>query len=258
VINSDDDPPTRVATTVDGPIACLTLNRPEARNALDYQFGRELDAALTNVEQDESVRVILLAAKGPAFCAGADLKALAAGEAEAFVSDRGWGGLTSRRHVKPIVAVIEGPALAGGCELALACDLVVASSLATFGLPEIRHGLLAAAGGAARLPRIVGGKLALEMLLTGDPIDAARAYEIGLVNRLVGPGGAIAEARRLASRIAGHAPAAVDAVLRVAETSLAVGEADADALARNLLHGLLVDDYAQGRLAAFGEQVLNQ
>jgi enoyl-CoA hydratase len=108
-----------------------------------------------------------------------------------------------------------------------------------------------------RLPGIVGGKLALEILLTGDPIDARRAYEIGLVNRLVNPGEALTEARRLASRIAGHAPAAVDAVLRVAEMSLAVGEADADALARNLLHGLLADDYARGRLAAFGDQVLN-
>jgi enoyl-CoA hydratase/carnithine racemase len=241
----------QVDTEINGPVAQVTLNRPEARNAVDLRFAREIDEALTGVEEDDAVRVIVLAANGPAFCAGADLKALAAGEAEAFIGDRGWASITARDRTKPLIAAVEGAAVAGGCEIVLACDLAVASSTATFGLPEVRHGLLAAAGGAARLPGAVGPKLAMEMLLTGEPIDAARALAVGLVNRLVAPADVRATAHALAHAISRHTPTAVEAARRVATAAVTQGEQAAQRLAPQLLETLLVSPDASGRLASF-------
>jgi enoyl-CoA hydratase/carnithine racemase len=240
--------------TVDGPVAVVTLDRAEVRNALDLRAAQELDEAFTTVEADPLVRVVVLAAEGPAFCAGADLKALAAGEQEAFIADRGWGGVTRRRRIKPLIAAVEGPALAGGLELVLACDLVVATAHATFGAPEVRWGLIAAAGGAIRLPHRIPPNIANELLLTAKPIDAARAHALGLVNRLVEPGQAVAVAVATALEIAANSPLALEATIRVTELTITAGEEPAWRLAIELLERLrATDDCAEG-LAAFAER----
>jgi enoyl-CoA hydratase len=234
-------------------LAIVTLERPEARNALDMRAAQQLDEVVTQVEEDSGVRVVLLAAEGPVFCAGADLKALASGEPEAFIADRGWGGLTRRQRIKPVIAVVEGPALAGGLELVLACDLVVAGRRASFGAPEVRWGLVAAAGGAIRLPHRIAPNLASEMLLTAEPMDASRAYDLGLVNRLVEGGEALETARALGLQIAANAPLGVSATMRIIAATLAEGEDAAWPLATELLEDLRrSDDCAEG-LRAFAE-----
>lgn len=245
---------TSVHLSVEQPLAVVTLARPAARNALDRQAAAELDRAVTRAESDAAVRVIVLAAEGPVFCAGADLKALAAGEPEAFIEDRGWGGLTRRRRVKPMIAAVEGPALAGGLELVLACDLVVAAPEAAFGSPEVRWGLIAAAGGAIRLPHRVPPNIANELLLTAQPMSASRAHALGLVNQFVEQGGAVDAARHLAMTIAANAPLALEATMRVAEHSLSHSEEAAWPLALKLLEDLrATNDCAEG-LAAFKER----
>lgn len=236
------------------PIAVVTLARPKARNALDLQAAHQLDQAVSRAESDGAVRVIVLAAEGPVFCAGADLKALAAGEPEAFIEDRGWGGLTRRRRSKPMIAAVEGPALAGGLELVLACDLVVAAPSAEFGSPEVRWGLIAAAGGAIRLPHRLPPNVASELLLTARPIDASRAYAVGLVNHLVEAGNTVEAAKHVAMTIAANAPLAIEATMRVAERALTHGEEEAWPLALELLESLRMSaDCAEG-LAAFAER----
>jgi enoyl-CoA hydratase len=245
---------TPVHLNIEESLAVVTLARPEARNALDQQAARELDRAVTQAETEPAVRVIVLAAEGPVFCAGADLKALALGEPEAFIDDRGWGGVTQRQRVKPMIAAVEGPALAGGLELILACDLVVATPEAAFGSPEVRWGLIAAAGGAIRLPHRVPPNIANELLLTAKPIDATRGYALGLVNQLVEPGSAVDTAKRLATAVAANAPLAIEATMRVVERSLSHSEEAAWELAHKLLEDLrATNDCAEG-LAAFKER----
>ena len=193
-----------------GHVALLTINRPEARNAVNGDVARGMEEAIDRLEADEDVWVGIVTGEGPVFCAGADLKAIAAGQAgELATAKGGFAGITRRQRTKPIIAAIDGPALAGGCEIALACDLVVASTQAAFGLPEVKRSLVAAAGGLFRLPRALPPKIAMEVILTGDPIPAERAHAFGLVNELVEPGQAVAAAMALAERIAANAPVAV-------------------------------------------------
>jgi enoyl-CoA hydratase/carnithine racemase len=245
--------------SADGAVAQLTLNRPEARNAIDMTLGHQVDEAMTALEGAPAIRVIIIsgagpvfcAGAGPVFCAGADLKALAAGEGDAFIEDRGWAGFTSRSAGKPTVAAVEGPALAGGCELVLACDLAVCSSQATFGLPEVKHGLIAASGGAARLPAAIGPKVALELLLTGSPIDAHRALSLGLVNHVVEPGDAVADAWALARQVGSNGVAAVAAARRVVAETMANGEERGQRLALDLLEHLIASQDARERLDEF-------
>lgn len=195
---------------LDGQTAVLTLRRPEVRNAVDGEVARGIEAAVDRVEGDEAVRVGVLAAEGPVFCSGADLGLIAAGRADEFRTERGgFGGLVQRRRSKPLIAAVDGPAVAGGFELALACDLIVASTAAWFSLPEVQRGLVAAAGGLFRLPRRVPENVAMELAVTGDPLTAERAHHFGLVNRLVEPGRVLEAALELAARIAGNAPVAV-------------------------------------------------
>jgi enoyl-CoA hydratase len=180
-----------------------------------------IEAAIDQLEADPLTWVGILAGEGPVFSAGADLKAIAAGQADAIQTKRGgFGGITRRERTKPIIAAVDGPALAGGCEMALACDMVVASSNAVFGLPEVKRSLVAAAGGLFRLPRTVGPKVAMEMILTGDPISAERAYTLGLVNQLVEPGETLNAARALAARITANAPVAVWESRKIADAAL--------------------------------------
>src|SRR3954464_1071252 len=176
---------------VRGRIGLIRINRPDARNAVNAAVASGMEAAIDTLEADPETWVGVVASTGPVFSAGADLKAIAAGEGESLSTrSGGFAGITRKVRTKPLIAAVDGPALAGGCEIALACDLIVASRAARFGLPEVKRSLVAAAGGLFRLPRSLPPKVAMEIVLTGDPITAERAYEFGLVNHLVDPGGA--------------------------------------------------------------------
>lgn len=204
-----------------GHIAILTLNRPEARNAVNGAVAQGMEAALDQFESDDGLWVAILAAKGKVFCAGADLKEIAAGNGAALSTKKGgFGGLVTRERSKPLIAAIDGAAVAGGCELALACDMIVAANESIFGLPEVKRSLVAGAGGLFRLPRALGMQVGMEVILTGDPLPARRAYELGMVNKLVPQGQVMDEAIKLAERIITNAPLAVQASRQVAAQAL--------------------------------------
>jgi enoyl-CoA hydratase len=199
-----------------GATAVITLDRPEARNAIDGHMAEAIEQALDRFEADPNLWVGIVSHTGPVFSAGADLKAVARGERALIKTERGgFAGLERRARTKPLIAAVEGPALGGGCEIALACDLVVASSAARFGLPEVTHGVMATSGGVTRLTWAIPPRIAMEMILTGEPIDAGRAADLGLVNRVVEPGRALDEAFGLASVIARNAPLSVQASRRL-------------------------------------------
>lgn len=200
----------------DGHVATVRLNRPEALNALNGEIRVELADAFARIRDDSSVRVAILTGTGRAFCAGADLKERARTEGDgasgpATVLQGGAQGLFTADLGKPLIAAINGLALGGGLELTLACDIRVAVDTAIFGLPEITRGFFPGGGGPLRLPRLIGRSLAMEMLLTGDPIDSTKAMHCGLVSHVVGADELMPLAMRLARRIAGHAPLAVQA-----------------------------------------------
>lgn len=204
-------------------VSVVRINRPHALNAINQPVWDALGAAWAALDADPQVRAIVLTGTGDrAFCAGADLKAIAHHEFRtdwsAHRTEAGWGfaGITTHPISTPTIAAVNGLALGGGFELALACDLVVAGSAARFGLPEVHRGLIAGGGGALRLPRRIPRALALELILTGDSIDAARAADLGLVNRVTDPGAELTGALALAARIAANAPLAVQASKRIA------------------------------------------
>ncbi len=212
-----------------GHVEVLTINRPEARNAINGAVSSGLADAFDQLAEDPDAWVVVLTGSGDkAFSAGMDLKAFAAGEGPAVMSSSGgFGGVAHRAFEKPIIAAVNGSALAGGLEIMLSCDLVVAADHATFGIPEAKRGLIAGAGGLFRLPKRLPLSIALELALTGDPIDAARAYELGLVNRVV-PGDQLMDAALgLAERIAENAPLAVryskSVMLRAVDADEATG-----------------------------------
>jgi enoyl-CoA hydratase len=194
-----------------GHVEILTINRPDARNAINGAVSAAMSAALDELTDDPDVWVVVLTGAGEkAFSAGMDLKAFAAGEGAAVMNPSGgFGGIARRRFPKPVIAAVNGSALAGGLEIVLSCDLVVAADHATFGIPEVKRGLIAGAGGLFRLPRRIPLAVALELALTGDPIDAARAHQLGLVNQVVARARLMEEALVLAERIAENAPLAV-------------------------------------------------
>ena len=210
-------------------VAVIRLNREQAGNAVNGEVAQSLDRAVKATEADPGIWVTVLTGTGTkAFCAGADLKEIAAGRADQLVTkDGGFAGFVFQKRTKPCIAAVDAPALAGGCELALACDLIVASEAARFALPEVKRGLVAAAGGLYRLPRALPRALAIELIITGDPIDAATAHAHGLVNRLVAPGTALAKALELAAAICVNAPLAVRESLAIARDAY---ELDEDAL----------------------------
>ncbi len=202
-------------------VALVTLERPQARNAIDAITALNLEHAVELTEADREVRCVILTGAGDqAFCAGADLKAIANGEAAALETPRGgFAGFVHQPRRKPWIAAVNGVAVAGGTEIALACDLIVAAGHASFGLPEVRRGLVAAGGGLYRLPRAIPRALATELILTGDPLDARRALAIGLVNQVVPGPELLDSARRLAERITANAPLAVYESLAVARAA---------------------------------------
>lgn len=217
----------------DGRVAVITLNRPEARNAVNGDVAAGLEAAVDRMEADELVWVGILTAntdghERPVFCAGADLKAINSGDAGALNTERGgFAGFVYRERTKPIIAAVDGLATAGGCEIVLAADMVVATERSAFGLAEVKRNLIAGAGGLFRLPRAIGQAAAMEAILTGEPIPAERAHQLGLINRLVPAGGAMDAAQQLADQICACAPLAVWASRRVV---LASAWADDDTL----------------------------
>jgi enoyl-CoA hydratase len=194
---------------VDGHVGVLTLNRPEARNAVDPEVTIRLGQALDRVEDDPDLWVAVLTGAPPVFCAGADLKTIQDGRAAELANVHGFAGLTRRRRKKVLIAAVDGAALAGGMELVLACDLVVASSRASFGIPEVKRSLVANGGGLVRLPRKIPANVAMELALTGDPITAERAFEVGLVNLQCDPGAALQRALELAGRVCANPAVAV-------------------------------------------------
>ena len=199
-----------------GSLALVTLDRPDARNAVSPEVSQEMAAILDEVEADAGLRAVVLTGRGEVFCAGADLKVIASGRANDIASGKGgFAGIVTRDFPKPIVAAVNGPALAGGFEIVLSCDLVVAADTARFGIPEVKRGLIAAAGGLIRLPKRVPLAVALEMTMTGDPIDADRALALGLVNRVVPAAEVLDAAIALAERIGENSPIAVRASRRL-------------------------------------------
>jgi enoyl-CoA hydratase len=193
-----------------GQVAVITLNRPQARNAIDPATTRQLANAFNTIEQDRDIRVAIITGTPPAFCAGADLRAINDGREPDLFDAHGFASLTHRRRSKPLIAAVNGPALAGGTEIVLACDLVVAEVSASLGIPEVKRGLIAAAGGLYRLARVLPRNIALECAMTGDPLSAQRGAELGLVNVLADDGQALPAAIRLAERITANAPLAVN------------------------------------------------
>jgi len=195
---------------VEGRIAVIRLDRVEARNAINGEMAQAIESAIDRFEDDDELWVAILGHYGPVFCAGADLKEIAAGNADALWTERGgFGGIALRERTKPLIAAVDGHAVAGGTEIALACDLRVAARGSSFGIPEVKRSLVAAAGGLVRLPRVLPPAIAMELALTGDTIDAQRAYELGMINDLCEPGTVIECAMSLAERINANAPLAV-------------------------------------------------
>jgi enoyl-CoA hydratase len=236
-----------------GGVMTITLNRPRARNAINHAVATAMSAALDELDASADLTVGVITGAGGAFCAGMDLKAFVAGEAVTSPT-RGFAGICERPAAKPLIAAVEGWALAGGCEIALACDIIVAAETARFGLPEVKRGLFAAAGGLIRLPHRVPPGLAMMVALTGDPIDAAAAAAAGLVTVVAAEGRALATAQELAGRIAANGPLAVAATKAVVQET--AGRSDAEAWAIQLEHYARVSTSEDARegATAFAEK----
>ncbi len=189
-------------------IMTVTLNRPEAKNAANKALAEGVAAAMDELDSNDDVRVAILTGAGGTFCSGMDLKAFVSGETPQ-IEGRGFAGLTEKGPRKPLIGAIEGYALAGGLEVAISCDLLVAADNAKFGIPETKRGLAAAAGGLMKLPRQIAPRIAMELALTGEFIDAQRALEIGLINQVVAAGTALDAAKELAAKIVANGPLAV-------------------------------------------------
>ena len=199
---------------LDGHVAVITIKRPEARNAVNTAVAQGIEAAIDKLEEDPDAWVGIITGgqtdKGWIFCAGADLKQMATDPGGMSTERGGFGGFAQRERTKPVIAAVDGPALAGGTEIVLACDMVVASETAVFGIPEVKRNLVAAAGGLFRLPRKIPRNIAMELALTGRlDFPADRAHHFGLVNHLAPEGGALARAKELAAQVCAAAPLAV-------------------------------------------------
>ncbi|MEM8937239.1 MAG: enoyl-CoA hydratase-related protein [Pseudomonadota bacterium] len=207
-------------------IALVTINRPEARNAVNPAVAAGIDAAVKESEADDQVWAVVLTGAGDkAFCAGADLKAIAAGEAASMMTkDGGFAGLTEATRTKLWIAAVNGAALAGGCELTLSCDLIVASEKASFGVPEVKRGLVALAGGVFRLPRALPKAIALELIATGGVLSVERALQLGFINRIAPHDRVVEDALAFAEEICANAPLCVRESLVVARQAYDLDE----------------------------------
>jgi enoyl-CoA hydratase len=238
-----------------GPFAVVKINRPDARNAVNGAVAQGIEDAIDKIEENDDIWVGILTGEPPVFCAGADLKEINSGNAAALQTPRGgFGGITQRERTKPIVAAVDGPALAGGTEIVLSCDLVVASTTASFGIPEVKRSLVAAAGGLFRLPRKIPFNVAMELALTGDPIDATVAHHHGLVNRLCEPGDALDVAIALAEQICANAPVAVRETRKILlEATMAPDDVGWKMSVEGMAKAMSSEDFSEG-LTAFIEK----
>jgi len=249
---SDDEP--LVLTEDRDRVRVFTLNRPKQKNAVNEALSRHMAGLMDAFDADPNVSVGVLTGAGGTFCAGMDLKAFLTGESP-FVPGRGFGGLTERPPDKPLIAAIEGYALAGGLEVALACDILVAADDAKLGIPEVKRSLVAAAGAAIRLPKRIPYHLAMEMALTGDFYPASRCAELGLVNRVTEKGAALETALSLASQIAKNGPLALVATKRVMRgATTGWTEAEAWAEQRKIVDPVFASEDAKEGAAAFAEK----
>jgi enoyl-CoA hydratase len=230
-------------------VLVMTINRPKARNAIDRAVTLGLAAAVDELDESDDLSIGVLTGAGGTFCAGMDLKAFLAGE-DVTLPGRGLGGICERPPCKPMIAAVEGWALAGGCELALSCDLIVAADDAKFGVPEVKRGLVAAAGGLLRLPRRLPFAIAMQLALTGEPISAVDAHRFGLVNELTGQGAALDGALALAARITPNGPLAVQVTKQILDTATDQTVAEGFAAQQPLIARILSSaDAHEGSLA---------
>ncbi|EHB59163.1 Enoyl-CoA hydratase/isomerase [Mycolicibacterium rhodesiae JS60] len=231
----------------------IVIDRPDARNAVDASVATGIAAAIDELEARQDLAVAVLTGAGGTFCAGMDLKAFVRGES-ASISGRGFAGLTESPPTKPLIAAVEGWALAGGCELALAADIVVAATNASFGLPEVKRGLVAAGGGLLRLPKALPYSRAMLIALTGEPISAVDAYSHGLVTLLAEPGEALVIAQDIAQRIAQNGPLAVRATKRIIAEQTAWNDIDAFQRQRAITVPVMTSADAKEGATAFAEK----
>jgi enoyl-CoA hydratase len=234
-------------------VLLITLNRPDARNAVNLPLAEGIAAALDDLDASDDVAVGVLTGAGKGFSSGMDLKAFATGE-RPWVGDRGFAGIVQRSAEKPLIAAIEGFAVAGGFEVTLACDLLVAARDARVGIPEVKRSLVAAGGALIRLPKRIPYHVAMEMALTGDPISAERAHELGIVNRLAEPGNAVEVALELAAEIARNGPLALDASKKIVASSLDWDEAEAWQKQGEIVGPVFVSEDAREGAVAFAEK----
>lgn len=242
-----------ILTEVADGVAVITINRPQARNAINGEVARGIAAATDEFDASSEVSAIVLTGAGGTFSAGMDLKGFLTGDSP-IAPGRGFGGMAERPPAKPVIAAVEGYALAGGFELVLSCDLVVASEEAKFGLPEVRRGLVAGAGGLLRLPRRIPYHVAMEIALTGEHFSAARLAEVGLVNKLVPAGQALAAATELAKRVALGGPLALAASKRVIVESADWPSSEAFARQGEVIGPVFVSKDAREGATAFAEK----
>lgn len=257
VLGAQSDLPATYA--VEGHVATVTLNRPRAMNAVNRALADAVGAALEQAQHDDEVRAVIITGAGRSFCAGADLKEMAAGQDSYPTGHREWdfAGLVRHWIDKPVIAAVNGFALGGGTEIVLACDLVVIDETASLGLPEVSRGLMAAAGGLVRLQRQIPFKVAAEIALTGQPVTAARAHELGLVNRVAPAGAALDEAMAMAARISANAPIAVRETKRLLHRAAHAGsdwDDPAWALNQQAMEAVLGSEDAVEGARAFAEK----
>jgi enoyl-CoA hydratase len=234
-------------------ILVVTLNRPDQRNAINGAVAQAMADALDELDADASLSVGVVTGAGGYFCAGMDLKAFATGE-RPWVEGRGFGGIVERSSDKPLIAAVEGFAVAGGLEVALACDLIVAAAGAKLGIPEVKRSLVAAGGGLLRLPHMLPRNIANELALTGDPITAERGYELGLVNRVSEQGAALETALQLAATIAANGPLALAGSKRILRQSLDWSQAEAFERQQPIWEPIFASEDAREGATAFAEK----
>ena len=242
-----------VLTEVNDGVMTITLNRPEAKNAVNLAMAEGVAAAIDELDSNDEIRVAILTGSNNTFCSGMDLKAFVSGEVP-YIKGRGFAGLTEAPPAKPLIAAVEGYALAGGCELAMVCDMIIAADTAKFGVPEVKRGLAAAAGGLLRFPRQLPYRVAMELALTGDFMDAGRARDLGFINETVPAGEAVSAAQALAAKIAGNGPLAVKLSKQVVRDSQDWSTDDMFGRQQDILKPVFVSEDAMEGAIAFAEK----